>query len=135
MRSGRRGFTLTEITVVLLMIGIITSMAMPRITDTRNRLTLETATHEFARAFSLARSEAIRLNRRVTIQPSGDTAYVLSTGQMSLPHGGQFTAVPDDSISFASFGPPVAGVGTYEITFKGRTSRIEISAAGFVRVQ
>jgi prepilin-type N-terminal cleavage/methylation domain-containing protein len=133
--TGRKGFTLTEMAIVLLLVGIITSMAMPRITQTRDRLTLETATHEFARAFSLARSEAIRLNRRVTVQPSGDTAYVLSTGQISLPHGGHFTIVPDDSISFASFGPPVAGVGTYEITYKGRTSNIEISAAGFVRVQ
>ena len=133
--TARPGFTLTELTIVLLLIGIIASMAMPRITQTRDRLTLETATHEFARGFSLARSEAIRLNRRVTIQPAGDTAYVLSTGQMNLPHGGRFTVVPDDSISFASFGPPVAGVGTYEITYKGRTSTIEISAAGFVRVR
>ena len=132
---GRKGFTLTELTVVLFMIGIITSMAMPRITQTRDRLTLETATHEFARAFSLARSEAIRLNRTVTIKPAGDTAYVLSTGQMNLPNGAHFTAVPDDSISFRSFGPPAVGVGNYEITYKGRTSTIEISAAGFVRVE
>ena len=133
--TGRKGFTLTELTVVLLMIGILTSMAMPKITQTRDRLTLETATHEFARAFSLARSEAIRLNRTVTIRPAGDTAYILPSGQLNLPNGGHFTAMPDDSISFASFGPPVVGVGSYEITYKGRTSTIEISAAGFVRVE
>ena len=131
----RNGFTLTELTIVLMAIGILTTMAMPKINQTRDRLTLETATHEFARAFSLARSEAIRLNRTVTVQPAGDTAYVFSTGQMNLPHGGHFTSVPDASISFASFGPPALGVGTYEITYKGRTSTIEISAAGFVRVE
>lgn len=133
--TGRKGFTLTELTIVLLLIGIITSMAMPRVTSTRDRLTLETATHEFARAFSLARSEAIRLNRRVAIHPAGDTAYVLPSGQMNLPNGAHFTSTPSDSISFASFGPPTAGVGTYEITYKDRVSTIEISAAGFVRVE
>ena len=133
--TGRNGFTLTELTIVLLMIGIITSMAMPKVTQTRDRLSLETATHEFARGFSLARSEAIRLNRTVTIQPAGDTAYVLPSGQLNLPNGGHFTTIPADSISFASFGPPVVGVGTYVITYKGRTSTIEISAAGFVRVE
>jgi Tfp pilus assembly protein FimT len=117
------------------MIGILTSMAMPKITQTRDRLTLETATHEFARGFSLARSEAIRLNRTVTIHPSGDSAYVLPSGQMNLPNGAHFTSTPSDSISFASFGPPAAGVGTYQITYKGRISTIEISAAGFVRVE
>ncbi len=132
---GRTGFTLTELTVVLTVIGVLTTMAMPRINDTRDRLELETATHEFARAFSLARTEAIRLNRTVTIHPAGDTAFVLSTGQQNLPNGAHFTSTPSDSISFASFGPPLSGVGTYEISYKGRTSTIEISAAGFVRVE
>ena len=134
--SGRRtGFTLTELTVVLTALGILTAMAMPRIDDTRNRLTLEAATHEFARGFSLARSEAIRLNRTVTIQPAGDTAYVLPSGQRSLPEGATFSATPADSISFAPFGPPVVGAGTYQISYKGRVSTIEITAAGFVRVE
>lgn len=134
--SGRnRGFTLTELTVVLVMLGVLTTMAMPKVTQTRDRLTLETATHEFARAFSFARSEAIRRNGTVTINPSGDTAYVLPTGLKSLPNGGRFTLVPATTIQFASFGPPLAGVGTYRITYKGRVSEIEISAAGFVRVK
>lgn len=132
---GRTGFTLTELTVVLMMIGVLTSMAMPKVTQTRDRLTLETATHEFARGFSLARTDAIRLNRTLTVRPAGDTAYVLPTGQLSLPYGARFSAAPNDSIVFASFGPPVVGIGTYEITYKGRTSTIEISAAGFVRVE
>lgn len=132
----RKGFTLTELTVVLTALGILTAMAMPRIDDTRNRLTLEAATHEFARAFSLARSEAIRLNRTVTLTPVGDTAYVFPSGQQrSLPNGATFSATPAASISFASFGPPVVGAGTYQISYKGRVSTIEITAAGFVRVE
>lgn len=134
--QGRnRGFTLTELTVVLTMIGVLTTMAMPKVTQTRDRLTLETATHEFARSFSFARSEAIRRNQTVTIVPSGDTAYILSTGRKTLPTGARFTSTPSANIAFASFGPPVAGVGTYRITYKGRVSEIEISAAGFVRVK
>ncbi len=130
-----RGFTLTELTIVLTMLGILTTMAMPKVTQTRDRLTLETATHEFARSFSFARSEAIRRNQTVTIMPVGDTAYMLPTGQKSLPNGAHFTSTPGTSVAFASFGPPVVGIGTYEITYKGRTSEIEISAAGFVRVK
>ena len=134
--KGRsRGFTLTELTIVLTMLGILTTMAMPKVTQTRDRLTLETATHEFARSFSFARSEAIRRNQTVTLAPSGDTAYVLSTGLKALPTGARFTSTPGTDIRFASFGPPVAGVGTYRITYKGRVSEIEISAAGFVRVK
>lgn len=131
----RHGFTLTELTVVLTMLGVLATMAMPKITQTRDRLTLETATHEFARALSFARTEAIRLNRTVTLLPAGDTAYVLPSGQRSLPNGARFTSTPADSISFASFGPPVVGAGTYQITYKGRVSTVEVSAAGFVRVE
>lgn len=138
MRAQRpkRGFTLTELTIVLTMLGILTTMAMPKIAQTRTRLTLEAATHEFARSFAFARSEAIRRNQTVTITPSGDTAYVLPTiGYKVLPKGARFTSTPAANIRFASFGPPVSGVGTYQITYKGRVSRIEINAAGFVRVR
>lgn len=131
----RKGFTLTELTVVLTALGIITAMAMPRIDATRNRLTLEAATHEFARAFALARSEAIRLNRTVTLTPVGNTAYMFPSGQRNLPEGATFSATPATSISFASFGPPIVGAGTYQISYKGRVSRIEITAGGFVRVR
>ena len=131
-----KGYTLAELTVVLTVIGVLTTMALPRITDTRDRLTLEAATHEFARAFSMARSEAIRLNRNVVVKRVGNTGYLMPSGQQrTLPNGATFTTTPADSIVFASFGPPVVGAGTYQITYNGRVGRIDISAAGFVRAR
>ena len=62
MQGGSRnsGFTLTEILVVVAILGIVASVAIPSITSS-NPQTLELAAEEFANAMRFARSEAMRL--------------------------------------------------------------------------
>ena len=66
------GFTLLELMVAVLIIGILFSVAAPSFRAFIQGGQLISATNELLAAFHVARSEAIKLNSRVTICQSTD---------------------------------------------------------------
>lgn len=60
---GQRGFTLVELLVVLVVVGLIAALATPRFHRAMPGLRLETTSGELAAALRHSRAEAIRSNR------------------------------------------------------------------------
>lgn len=65
-----QGFTLIELMVTIGIIGIMTFVAIPSLTDTFNRMAVNAAARSINTALSLARSEAVKRSRDVSICPS-----------------------------------------------------------------
>lgn len=65
-----RGLTLLEMLIVLGILGIIAAAGVPSLIDTMNRMAVNSAARLFTSALSLARSEAVKRGRNVSICPS-----------------------------------------------------------------
>ena len=110
LRSMRResGFTLIEIMVVVAIVGVMASIAIPNFTQWQTRNRLHQATAEVASQLTMARMVAMNRNRSVdvTIQDSGTSirvsAVLSSTAALAVP-----TVVLDKTIEY--FGNTVVG--------------------------
>lgn len=65
--SQHRGFTLLEALVVLALLGILSALAAPSYTGLRQRHQMQSQAEQFQASLMLARSEALRRQRRVTV--------------------------------------------------------------------
>lgn len=78
-RQEQQGFTLVEAMVVVALLAVITTLAIPSWTQIRIRNAIRTATNDFTSSLYLARAEAVRLNTQVTVCPSTDGANCTNT--------------------------------------------------------
>jgi len=79
----RAGFTLLELLVVLLLTGLLLSLALPRVSALRDRSAVRSGMSELGASFSTARGAAIA--RRATVAVVLDTA----AGAVEVRAGGQ----------------------------------------------
>ena len=132
----RLGMTLVEVVFATLVVGLMTALAAPKLKMTRERLSLEESAQTFARNLHRAQLEAVKLNRAVTVRIVGDTAYQIDGVTLyNLDGPVSFVSSSPDSVRFASFGPPVAGVGDFQLQRGGRTRTVRVQASGVVSVQ
>lgn len=66
-----RGFTLVEMLVVIALVAILGTVAVPGFRDLLQNQRLASATSDFVAALSLARSEAIKRSQAVAVSPQG----------------------------------------------------------------
>ena len=79
MNRKQTGFTLVELLVTLMIVGLLVTMAVPNFRDfvLNNRLTAQA--NDFISALNLARSEAVKRGQSVTVCSSNDQATCTGT--------------------------------------------------------
>lgn len=66
----QQGFTLAEMLVVVAVLGILAAIAAPNLADMVRKQRIKTASFDVFSTLNLARSEAIKRNRSVTVRPT-----------------------------------------------------------------
>ncbi|HEU4623254.1 MAG TPA: GspH/FimT family pseudopilin [Steroidobacteraceae bacterium] len=72
MKHATRGFTLIELMTAILVLGILLGFAVPSYREMTRNNRIAAAQNDFVAALALARSEALRRGRTVSICPSTD---------------------------------------------------------------
>jgi len=133
--TGRAGFTLLELLIVLMISTIVIGVAVPPLSSAVKATRLETARQKFIGDMRLARTEAIRRNRTVDVTTTGASTYTIEyIGTRTLEEGATFVMGPA-SIRFAPFGPLLTGASMYVLRLEGTNMTIRLSAAGNVSAQ
>lgn len=70
-RGSAAGFTIIEVLIVLIMVGILATLAAPNMRDFIIRNRLKTVASDLHFSIALARSEAVKRNAAVTVENNG----------------------------------------------------------------
>ncbi|MGQ0714204.1 MAG: pilus assembly FimT family protein [Gemmatimonadaceae bacterium] len=141
MRSSRSGFTVVELITVVVIMGILALIAMPRFAETVRNSKVRSARNEIVAYFSRARAVAIQRGQRTDVRVAGSRMSVVTmangTEEMVVQrdlyeqHGvslsasqGQFSYDP------RGFTANMAGAGRLMVTRDDRTLPVCVSRLG-----
>lgn len=126
--TGDGGFTLLELLVVLAMIGLLTALAPPLLSQARGGLEISTVARQLAQLLRAARTDAVTAERTVAVdmQVEGHRRRVAAEpggAELILPAGLAVSASGDGARFFAdgSANPVVL-----RLSGGGRTRRITV---------
>jgi prepilin-type N-terminal cleavage/methylation domain-containing protein len=132
---SRRGFTLVEAALVVVIAGMLLAIAAPRFTAMRNGFLIDTAAYQLAGDLRRAQVEAIKRNQTITVAKTATNTYNITViGNRTFEPGVEFAAGAM-TVSMASFGPPIGGGAVFTINGGGRTKTVTVGANGLVTVQ
>ncbi len=109
--NARRGFTLVETVLAVVVAGLLMGIAVPRFLAVRQGMRLDAAAYQLAGDLRRAQVEAIKRNQTVVVAKTGASTYNVGfIGARSFDPDITFDAAAM-TVSMASFGPPVGGNG------------------------
>jgi prepilin-type N-terminal cleavage/methylation domain-containing protein len=142
---NRGGFSLAEMLIVLVIIGIALAMAVPKVEATLHRSAVQGALNRVATDITLTRLRAVRTSRRavlvvnssgtgytVVVDPTAQTPEIFKTVSFSNDYKDLRLTPVNDSVTFDSRGMLVGGSGTIKATRQGRTDSVTVSGVGRV---
>ena len=92
MNARRSGFSATELLMVIVILGVLSAIAMPKVSGLRSSANLHSATRTVATALAQARAAAIQHGRPTRFIRSGSTILVT----VDRPGGVDTVAAPSD---------------------------------------
>lgn len=110
MRGKTRGFTLVELAVALAVMAILLAVAMPSFAELLRSNRLAAANNELVIALNVARAEALRRGRPVSICASSDQRSC--AGNLNWGTG---WVVFEDSVTTGNPGAPAAQSADYDV--------------------
>ena len=145
MFRSRPGYTLTEMLIVVVMVGALTLIAIPKFSGLVERNKLSAAREEIAAAIATARAAAVQKGRTATLWFSGNQMWVTVVTSNA---GATATVVPmksftslynvsvaasDSAITFDMRGfatPRLSSTGIFRIVGTSRRDSVCITTAG-----
>jgi prepilin-type N-terminal cleavage/methylation domain-containing protein len=138
----RGGFTLAEMLIVVVIIGIALAMAVPRMQGVLHESALQGALNRMASDLTLTRLRAVRSAARtsltinaagtgytVVVDPTG-TPETIKTVSFATDAKGLVFSPANTSITFDSRGLLVTATTTIKATRQGRTDSLMVSGVG-----
>jgi type II secretory pathway pseudopilin PulG len=127
---------MVEVTMVVLITGVLVSMGLPSISGVMSRMQLDGATEVLAGDLRRARIDAMRRNGSVYVAKKDSVTYEIQfvVGDRTLPDGVVFDAGSPDTVRFASFGPTLSPPATYSVSLGGSSNTVRVSASGLLRI-
>jgi prepilin-type N-terminal cleavage/methylation domain-containing protein len=149
---ARRGVSMVEMVVVLVISGIVLNIALPRFAGMRDRMSLRTAKQEFVAYLVTARAASIRQSQQSQFHIKNNTAWttvnqangtnitvnqnlkIHRTRDVTVTLGG---SAPDDSIVYDARGIEVWPVTrrTYVLTLNNLKDSVCVSRVGLIARQ
>jgi type IV fimbrial biogenesis protein FimT len=123
-KKNQNGFSLIELVIVLLVIAILVTLAIPSIQRTLQLYRLETGTSYILHRLTEARLAAIKRNRdtwleinatngSLNVKSTNDSGQQITLGYPTkIPEGVQFSTAPPSSVIFSSLGRNRANANT-----------------------
>ena len=133
MDRSRRGYTLTEMLIVVSVIGLVTLFALPKFNGLAERNRLQSARDELAAAIATARAAAVQKGRTATLFLSGNQMWVTVVTNNA---GSTTTIVPVKSFStLYNVSVSSKDAALTSITFDGRGfATPRLSSTGVFRI-
>lgn len=145
MLRSRQGYTLTEMLIVVVMVGMLTMITLPKFSGLVERNRLSAAREEIAAAIATARAAAVQKGRTATLRFSGNQMWVTVVTSNA---GATTTVVPvksfmtlynvsvaatDTTITYDMRGfvtPRLGSTGIFRIVGGSRRDSVCITTAG-----
>jgi len=139
---ARSGYTLTEVMMVVMIVGLATAIAIPQIARIRTNFALDEATQQLQSDLRRSQSEAIRRNRQVNVTRVNDSTYRLAVNgaggvvidEHQLPSPVKFGAGSATTLQIRSFGQPIETSTSFVLTLNSRQRTVRMNAVGRVTV-
>ncbi len=114
--ASNQGFTVVELLMVIVVMGVLSSIAYPRWTAMRKSAGLRAARVQFSASLAIARAAAVRFGRPAQLKRTGNTI------QVRADTGG--TGV------FVALGTPVAFDSQFSVTLSATVDSIVFGSRG-----
>jgi prepilin-type N-terminal cleavage/methylation domain-containing protein len=141
---GRGGFSLPEMLIVLVIIGIAIAMFVPRFQGVTRAASVQSALNRVAADLALTRMRAIRTGAparlaissdgktyRVIVDPTAALPDTYKTVKLSLEYPDLVLSPTSGVVSFNSRGM-VSGNTTLKATRQGRSDSLKVSGVGVI---
>ncbi|HYG54828.1 MAG TPA: GspH/FimT family pseudopilin [Burkholderiales bacterium] len=133
--SAAAGFTITELMIVVVVMSVLASFALPAYNDFVKNQRIKNASFDLFSTLVLARSEAVTRNTSVTVTPAtggwanGWTVAVGGTTLRSQP------AIANITIAQSGGNAAITYNGTGRVTSPSTTTTLQLSATGANSIQ
>ena len=130
-----RGFTVIEVLMVLVMVGVLASLAAPNMRDLIVRIRLKTAASDLHSSLILARSEAIKRNAGMQVVPVNPANWSLGW-YVRVQASGTVLSQTDNypNVAFTSANAAYVAGPVASVTFSGTGRETGSAGAGIAFV-